>query len=176
MVLLNDAERAELDRRIKENGFGGYRTLAAWLQERGYEISKSSVHAYGQELEQQCKKIRIATEQADYIRRMFPDDDAGMMDGVLRTFVAELFSYMQDFSIEKGSMDPTKMGKLIGDLSRATVSQKKLQAQIREEERQLAAEAARDAVSEQGVSAEIADMIYRQVLGVDRPALEAPST
>lgn len=163
--LLPDQMQAELNRRIKENGFGGYRDLSEWLQEEGYAISKSAVHSYGQKLEAQVAKIRAATEQADYIRTAFPDDDAGMMDGILRTYISEIFNYMQDFELNPGQIDPAKLGKILGDLSRAMVSQKRLAKDIREEERMLAAETVSSVGTAQGLSKEVIAEMRAKVLG-----------
>lgn len=132
-ALLPDEVRAQLNVKIKANGFGGYRDLAAWLQGEGYEISKSAVHSHGQKLQAQIKKIRAATEQADYLRTMFPDDDGAMTDGILRTYTAEIFEYMQDFSLEGSKVDPVKLGRVIKDIAHASISQKKLQNEMRAE-------------------------------------------
>ena len=132
-ALLPDKVRAELNVKIKANGFGGYRDLASWLQEEGFEISKSAVHSHGQKLQAQIKKIRAATEQADYLRTMFPDDDGAMTDGILRTYTAEIFEYMQDFSLDGTNVDPVKLGRVIKDIAHASISQKKLQNEMRKE-------------------------------------------
>jgi len=137
-ALLPDDVRAELNGKIKANGFGGYRDLATWLQEEGYEISKSAVHTHGQKLKDQVAKIRAATEQADYLRTMFPDDDGAMTDGILRTYIAEIFEYMQDFSLEGKNVDPVKLGRVIKDIAHASISQKKLQNEMRKEMRERA--------------------------------------
>ena len=125
--------RAQLQIKIKENGFGGYRDLSAWLKDQGYEISKSAVHNFGQKIEEQCRRIRLVVDQADYMRTMFPDDDGAMTDGILRTYMATLFEYMQDFSLEGKDIDPVKLGRVIKDIAHASISQKKLQSEMRKE-------------------------------------------
>ena len=45
--------REELERRLVSSGFGGYCGLSDWLAEQGFRISKSALHKYGQELEEE---------------------------------------------------------------------------------------------------------------------------
>jgi len=130
---LDAVQQAELNRRIKDNGFGGYRALSKWLGEQGFEISKSAVHSHGKKLQAQVEKIRAATAQAEYLRTMFPDDDGAMTDGILRTYQATLYEYMQDFEIDPNTVDPVKLGRVIKDIATASISQKRLQKEIREE-------------------------------------------
>lgn len=137
-TLLPDEVRAQLNVKIKANGFGGYRDLSVWLREQGYEISKSAVHMHGQKLKDQIAKIRAASEQAEYLRTMFPDDDGAMTDGILRTYIAEIFEYMQDFSLEGENVDPVKLGRVIKDIAHASISQKKLQNEMRKDMRERA--------------------------------------
>jgi hypothetical protein len=49
---LPEALRRELDELLVSKNFSDYEGIAAWLQERGYDISKSSVHRHGSALEQ----------------------------------------------------------------------------------------------------------------------------
>ena len=164
-ALLSEGQQAELNRRIRDNGFGGYRELAEWLQSEGFEISKSAVHSHGQALQRQIEKIRAASEQAAALRDLFPDDEGAMTDASLRMFQAELYNYMQDFEIDANSMDPIKLAKAIKDLAHASISQKKLQREVRAEERALAAEDAADAATNMGLSAEAVAKMRAAVLG-----------
>lgn len=132
-ALLPDAIRAELNAKIKANGFGGYRDLAAWLQGEGFEISKSAVHTHGQRLQKQVEKIRAAAEGADYLRTLYPDDDGAMTDATLRIIQAELFNYIQDLELKPGSIAPDKLARLVKDIAHASISQKKLQNDMRKE-------------------------------------------
>ncbi|WP_230472492.1 phage protein Gp27 family protein, partial [Kingella kingae] len=43
MELLPENVRREFERRLIENGFANYTDLAAWLNEQGYQISRSAV-------------------------------------------------------------------------------------------------------------------------------------
>ena len=53
-----------LDKALVENNFGGYELLAAELKGKGYEISKTGLHRYGQQFEDRLNALKIATEQA----------------------------------------------------------------------------------------------------------------
>lgn len=46
--LLSAEDKTWLDKRFYGSGFCGYEEIANILQERGYNVSKSSVHRYGQ--------------------------------------------------------------------------------------------------------------------------------
>ena len=48
---LPKAVKEWLDAALIEQDFSGYQTLEAELKARGYDISKSAVHRYGQALE-----------------------------------------------------------------------------------------------------------------------------
>ena len=132
-ALLPDSIRAELNGKIKANGFGGYRDLAAWLQAEGFEISKSAVHSHGKRLQKQVEKIRASAEAAEYLRTLYPDDDGAMTDATLRIIQAELFNYIQDLELTPGSIPPEKLARLVKDLALASISQKKLQNEMRKE-------------------------------------------
>ena len=59
--------RSELDALIIDNGFGGYVGLSEWLAAKGFEISKTTVGAYGQKLERRLAAVRASTEAARLI-------------------------------------------------------------------------------------------------------------
>ena len=52
ILKLPDEVRKDLDQRLRESAYGEYVWHAAWLDEQGYEISKSALHRYGQTLRQ----------------------------------------------------------------------------------------------------------------------------
>ncbi|MBL4869774.1 MAG: DUF3486 family protein [Robiginitomaculum sp.] len=91
--LLPELLKDELDLRLKKAGFGDYRGLSEWLSEHGFEISKSALHDYGKTFKASVDKVRIASEQAAYLKKLFPDDDGAMTDAILRRYATELFNY-----------------------------------------------------------------------------------
>lgn len=50
---LSNDDKTWLDKRFIDKGFCGYE-IAAILQERGYNVNKSSVHRYGQSRTEAC--------------------------------------------------------------------------------------------------------------------------
>lgn len=55
--------RAEVDRRLMDNGFGDYLALAEELRNRGYsKISKSGLHRYGVELKRRIQTARASAQ------------------------------------------------------------------------------------------------------------------
>lgn len=80
---LPPAVRAEVERRLTDAGFGGYQKLATELQARGFSVTKSALHRFGQKLEERVKLAAaahlvldsrlqaLADEQREEMRRQF---------------------------------------------------------------------------------------------------------
>ena len=164
---MDDELKGRLNARLKENGFGDYRGLVSWLESEGFEIGKSSLAKYGSAFKLNLDRIRTATEQAKFLANEFPDDDGKLNDALIRQLQAKLFELMQKFEFDAGKIDGVKMGRMIADLARAGISQKKLAREIRNETRLAAAEDAASAAMSQGLGKETADFIYQKVLGVE---------
>ena len=165
--LLDDELLSELNGRIKANGFGGYRELSDWLSGKGLQISKTTLAKHGKSFKDRLERLREATQQAKFLAQEFPDDDGSMNAALLREYQGKLFIAMEDMEIDASSMDPNKLGRVIADLSRASVSQNKFAKDIRDEERLAAAKDASSAAMSKGLGKETADFIYNQVLGVE---------
>ena len=52
--------RRWLERALTENGFSGYVELETLLREKGYSISKSAIHRYGQKIERRFRQLKTA--------------------------------------------------------------------------------------------------------------------
>jgi len=167
MDTMPDELRSKLNAKIKANGFGGYRELAAWLEGEGFEIGKTSLAKYGKSFKDRLERLRDATQQAKFLAQEFPDDDGSMNAALLRDYQSKVFIAMEDMEIDPGSLDPNKLGKVIADLSRASVSQNKFAKELRAEVRLAAAEDASNAAVAHGLGKEAADFIYNKVLGVE---------
>ncbi|MDR8284627.1 DUF3486 family protein, partial [Acinetobacter baumannii] len=72
--LLSAEDKTWLDKRFMDQGFCGYEEIAKILQERGYNVSKSSVHRYGQKVEQKLAAVQASTQAAMMIADAAPDD------------------------------------------------------------------------------------------------------
>lgn len=165
MDTMPDELRSKLNAKIKANGFGGYRELAVWLEEEGFAIGKTSLAKYGKSFKDRLERLRDATQQAKFLAQEFPDDDGSMNAALLREYQAKLFTAMEDMEISPHSMDPNKLGRVIADLSRASVSQNKFAKEIREDERKAAADDAASAATAQGLGPDTVEFIRKKVLG-----------
>lgn len=175
---LPPAVKQWLDKALSDGNFSGYEALESELKERGYQIGKSSIHRYGQKLERKLAAIKASTQAATAIAEAAPDDadlrSAAVMS-LVQTEIFEVLVNLQEASDE--DVDQVTRVKLlsqaaknIATLSRASVNQKKwqvaIEAKIRDEERQRAAEAVAESAKAAGVSPETIAIIRRDVLGM----------
>lgn len=171
---LPDDVRAWLDKSLIKGNFSGYEQLEAALKERGFLISKSAIHRYGQKFARRLSAIKASTEAARMLTEGVADDQDARSEAVIALVQTELFESivnLQEASEE--DVDPSdriallsKAAKNIATLSRASVNLKQYQATVRAE---VAKQAAAIAVSEAkgaGLSDEVAETIRRKILGV----------
>jgi len=166
VLQLPDPVRAELDARLIKSGFAGYVGLAQWLSEQGFEISKSALHRYGQQFEERVSALKIATDQAKAIVESAPDDEGAVSDALMRLVQEKLFGVLMNL----GDIDPARinlgtLAKAIAQLGRASVAQKKWQAEVRERASVVADEVTAKA-RESGMSAETAEVWRKKILGI----------
>lgn len=136
--------RRWLERALNESGFSGYTELETLLRDRGYVISKSAIHRYGQKIERRYGAIRAATEAARMLTEGAADDQDARSEAVIALIQTELFeSIVQLQEAEEGEIDHkdrvallSKVAKNVATLSRASVNLKKYQADIRREARE----------------------------------------
>ena len=139
ITLLPPDIKAELNRRLIAGSFAGYDEQIDWLNEQlasaGLEvsISRSALHRYGQEFEEKCAAIKIATEQAKAIVEAM-GDDAGQMGDALTSLCQEkafqILVKMQE--IEPEDVDFSKLTVAISKLNKTAVDQKKWQRDMKE--------------------------------------------
>lgn len=158
--------KAWLDRALVEGNFSGYEALAADLQGRGIEISRSAVQRYGSGFEKRLKTLRLASEQAKAIVAAAPDDEGSVSEALMRLVQEKLFQVMLEFEVDPDKpLNIASAAKAVAELSRATVGQKKWLAELREK-----AAAAADAVTQVarkgGLTAESVEEIRRKILGI----------
>lgn len=158
--------RAELERRLIQNGFSGYQDLEDWLRSLGFEISRSSLHRHGQKFEERVQALKLATEQAKAIVTAAPDEEGAVSDALMRLVQEKLFQVLLDFQLDpKKPINIANAAKAVAQLSRATVTQRKWQAEVRERA-QEAAEAAAKIAKKGGLSGDAVDEIRRRILGI----------
>jgi hypothetical protein len=130
ITMLPEEIKAEVNRRLIAGSFADYAALAEWLQEQGFEISRSAIHRYGQEFEAKCEAIKIATEQAKAIVGVVGDDEGNMaLIRLIQQLSFDILVKSQDGDL--GDILP-KMGVMVAKLSKASVDQKKWQRDIKE--------------------------------------------
>ncbi len=151
-----------LDQSLIEGDFSGYDELAAELKARGFDISKSAIHRYGQEFEEKLAAIRIATEQARAITDAIPDDAGAMNDALIRLVQQKAFDVL--VKMEEGA-SIKDIGLMVARLSNATVKQKQWQAEVREKA-SVAADAVEAIAKKGGLSKAALDTIRRDILGI----------
>lgn len=160
--------KAWLDQTLIDNGFGGYQALAKELQARGYDISKSAVHRYGQSFEEKVERLKMATEQAKAVVAASPDEADAMGEALTRLVQTQAFEVLMKFDAE--GVDPESInlaayGKMVADLGKASVAQKKWAAEVASKVKAAAEEVTKIAKSG-GLSDEAAALIREKVLGI----------
>lgn len=145
--------RSWLDRELVEGNFSGYQLLEEALREKGFAISKSAIHRYGQKIERRFAAIKASTEAARLLTEGAADDQDARSEAVIALVQTELFESIVNLQ-EAGDedIDPAERigllssaAKNIATLARASVNQKRFrldeQARIEREARaQLLAE------------------------------------
>lgn len=144
-----------LDKHLVQGDFSGYALLEAELKTRGYQISKSALHRYGQKFERRLSAIKASTEAARMLTEGAADDQDARSEAVIALVQAELFESilnLQEASEE--DIDPgerlgllSAAAKNIATLSRASVNLKQYQAKVRAEDAEKLARMEGDAKS-----------------------------
>ncbi|AKH64900.1 MULTISPECIES: DUF3486 family protein [Photorhabdus] len=162
-----------LERALTESGFSGYQELENLLKDKGYTISKSAIHRYGQKIEKRYGAIRAATEAARMLTEGAVDDQDARSEAVIALIQTELFeSIIQFQEAEDGEIAPkervtllSKVAKNVATLSRASVNLKKFQSEVRARA-ETAASNAEKIARKGGLSAEAVAALRREILGI----------
>jgi len=165
---LPDAIKRELDKRLITGSFSGYRDLSAWLQEQGFDISRSAINRYGQGFEDRLAAIKIASEQARAVSEAVGDNEGAMNDALISLVQEKAFDVLINLQTE----DPEafakifpKMGIMVAQLSKASVDQKKWMAEARSKAKDTAEEVVKT-VQKSGMSEKTAEEIRKKILGI----------
>lgn len=170
---LKPEDRQMLDRWLMDKGFCGYEEIAHKLAELGYSVSKSSVHRYGQKLENKLAAVQASTQAAMMIADAAPDDSDMRSAAVLSLVQTEIFNALvalqesdnKDANPADRIMLMAKAGKGIAEIAKASVNQKKWESEVHEKV-EKAAKAVEKIVKKGGLSAETAAEIRKQILGI----------
>lgn len=169
---LPDDLRAELDRKLIEDGFRNYVELAQWLTDRGHAIGKSAVGAYGQALQRRLDAIRASTEAARLIAQAAPDDADERSNAIISLVQTEIFESLLALQDAAEESDPAervailgKAAKNIATLTRASVARNKWAQEVKVKVDAAAAEVKKIA-TEAGVSQEAMAAIDARIMGI----------
>lgn len=154
--------KAWLDQALIENNFSQYELLSSALAERGHSIGKSALHEYGQNFEGRLAALRTASEQAKAMVAAAPDDEGAVNEALMRLVQEQIFNSLM---AQDGKVDLAKMAKAVAELGRASVVQKKWQAEVRERA-EVAANAVEKIAKKGGLSAATREEMRREILGV----------
>lgn len=124
--------RTKLDRQLSLGGFKGYEGLAGWLEAQGYQISKSSVHRYGKELQARLDRAEASALKARAIAEVFPETDSSLGTALTGVIQQELLEFVVDGGFSPELMSPIEIVKAIGEINRADVAHRKWQQEIHE--------------------------------------------
>lgn len=173
--------RRWLERALTDSNFSGYHALEEMLRGKGFAISKSAIHRYGQKIERRYAAIKASTEAARMLTEGAADDQDARSEAVIALVQTELFESILNLQ-EAGDedVDPAERlsmlsaaAKNIATLARASVNQKKFrldeQARIAKaaREQQLAEQSERleEARGADGMSEQMEARIRRILLG-----------
>ena len=132
--------RRWLERALTEKGFAGYEELEGLLREQGYLISKSAIHRFGQKMERRFAAIKASTEAARMLTEGAADDQDARSEAVIALVQTELFETILNLQeAQDDENDPAERVRLLSDaarniatLTRASVTLKKFQTEVRE--------------------------------------------
>lgn len=163
---LPEDQRRALDERLIRGGFAGYVELEAWLRSQGFEISKSSLHRYGSQMERRLAELKRSTDEARALVAAAPDDSDAMARATMQMLQQRLFGLLRDMGdIDPESVDLAKIAKAMAPLVRASIAQQTFMREVSERAR-AAADSAERIAKTGGLSVESADEIRRAILGI----------
>ena len=151
-----------LDKALAENNFSDYEALANELSSQGFSISRSSLQRYGQDFESKLSALKMASEQARAVVAAAPDEEGAVNEALMRLVQEHLFKLLMS---DGDQMDLPKVAKAVAELGKASVVQKKWQAEWREKVEAAAARV--DKIAKKGgMTQSTADEIRREILGM----------
>lgn len=167
-----------LDNALIEGNFSGYQLLEDALRDKGFQISKSAIHRYGQNFERRLQAIRDSTKAAEMIAKAAEDDGEHRSEAVIALVQSNVFELLlslqeiENIDPKEGAKEQAKRVKLLSDvahamanLTRASVNLREYQADVKKRIA-AAAEEVEKITKKGGLSPEMANEIRRQILGI----------
>ncbi|MBN3779952.1 DUF3486 family protein [Burkholderia sp. Ac-20345] len=152
-----------LDRLLVDSNFSDYSGVTASLNEAlksyGLKVGRSSVYAYGKTFEDKLQSLKLVTEQARAVVAASPDDDGAVNDALVRLTQEKMFDILMKIDVDPEEVDLPKLARAVADLGKASVTQKRWQAEAR---RQALEDAARE-VGSVGKSLGLTDDAVKEI-------------
>ena len=170
---LPEEVRRWLERVLTDQNFSGYQALEDTLREKGYVISKSAIHRYGQKIERRFAAIKASTEAARMLTEGAADDQDARSEAVIALVQTELFESIINLQ-EAGEKDVSAENRLgllsaaaknIATLTRASVNQKKFRQDVQARAK-AAAEQVEKIAQKGGLSPASIEALRREILGI----------
>ena len=165
---LPDNIRVALEKRLVGTGFSAYDELERWLNQKGYQISRSAIHRFGKRFEERIKALKSVTEQAKVIVEESRDEDGAMNEALQRLAAEKAYQILLEMEVSPDDISLSGLIRSIADLGRASVAQKKFANDIRREYSEQAAEKLETRAQKLGLSDEARRIIETEILGLDR--------
>ena len=172
--LLPKEVKAWLDKTLADGNFSGYELLETALKERGFNIGKSSIHRYGQKLENKLSAIKASTQAAIAIQEAAPDDADLLNQSVMQMVQTEVFNSLVALQEAGAEENPalrlklmTGAAKGIAELSRASIGIKKHKLEVQEKAK-TAAQVIGETARKGGLTEKAIREIEEQILGIAR--------
>ena len=173
ITALPEEVRHWLERALTEQNFSGYEALEEMMREKGFCISKSAIHRYGQKIERRFAAIKASTEAARIIAEGASDDQDARSEAVIALCQTEIFEAMIDLQeASDEELSPlermgaiSSVAKNIAALTGASIRQKQYRSAVLAKATEVADKAVK-LVSKGGLSSEVADEIRRSILGI----------
>jgi hypothetical protein len=132
------------------------------LSAKGFSISKSALHRYGQDFESKLSALRVASEQARAVVAAAPDEEGAVNEALMRLVQEHLFKLLM---ADDDKMDLPKVAKAVAELGKASIAQKKWQAEYREKA-EAAASRVEKIAKKGGLNQATVEEIRREILGM----------
>ena len=159
--------KAALDAELVRRQFSGYEELEEWLAGRGFEVSKSSLGRYGITFQKKLGALKLAGEQAKAIVAEMGDDAGEMGEALTAVAQQKTFELLMELQVAGEDVDFDKLVTAIAKLNATGVQQKKWRSEVQRRVEAAAAEV--DTIAQKsGLTAETAEAIRAQILGIDR--------
>lgn len=165
ILQLPDDVRQELEQKLIGSGFADYTGLSEWLAGKGYGVSKSALHRFGQSFEDRCNALSMATQQAKAIVEATPDDEGAMTEALMRLLQEKLFAILLEMEVDPAKVNIGAVAKAMAPIARASIALKKHRQEIKE--RADAAARALDSIARKtGMTEDAAQEIRDLILGI----------